>query len=637
MATHTDNVMLFNASKGTLDKIGDTETLEIHGLELTSSLSVPESGLSIGSTAVTATASELNKLDGVTASTTQINYVNVTTLGTAEASKAITVDGSSQVDASAITFTNLGTVTTADINGGTIDGVVIGGSSAASGTFTSLDCTDGAFSINNLDIDGGTDIGADLVDSDLIIIDDGAAGVNRKSALSRLKTYIQTSSLSFTGSNTFENSSGQTFQGGEAGAGTLYLKADQGDDAGDSWEISVADGGVLTFSNDIALKNTFVSHVTLTPNATASNSAALFAGNVTVNGNLTVNGDTTTLSTSTLTVEDINIVVANGAANSAAADGAGITIDGANATLTWVNANSHLAFNKDVNFLTSGIKINGTAVTATAAELNKLDGVTATTAEINTLSGLTASTSELNLLDATAGSSLTLAAGDGLIINDASDGNAAKKVLLSDLTSFFSSSGSTTADNITAGSSAVEITTTSGDVVIDAPSGQSVDLQVNGGNIVEVASDRVSVSQPLIVTAAGLSLAPAAAHPAFVAGNILAFESGASGGLELADCDDSVNTYLNAPFGVALESSAQDNTSEILVHTIHGGLVNVKLASSTTAKGQWVYLDTTAGQATVSVPTSGMVWRLGLCAEHNGSAVTDADIVWMPQFIADLG
>ena len=87
---------------------------------------------------------------------------------------------------------------------------------------------------------------------------------------------------------------------------------------------------MLTFGNDIAVKDTFVTHVTLTPNATASSSAALFAGNVTVNGNLTVNGDTTTLSTSTLTVEDINIVIANGAADSAAADGAGITIDGAN-------------------------------------------------------------------------------------------------------------------------------------------------------------------------------------------------------------------------------------------------------------------------------------------------------------------
>jgi len=42
-----------------------------------------------------------------------------------------------------------------------------------------------------LDIDGGTDIGAAIVDADLFIIDDGAGGTNRKVTASRLKTYAQ--------------------------------------------------------------------------------------------------------------------------------------------------------------------------------------------------------------------------------------------------------------------------------------------------------------------------------------------------------------------------------------------------------------------------------------------------------------
>jgi len=45
-------------------------------------------------------------------------------------------------------------------------------------------------SIANIDIDGGTDIGAAIVDADLFIVDDGAGGTNRKTAASRLKTYI---------------------------------------------------------------------------------------------------------------------------------------------------------------------------------------------------------------------------------------------------------------------------------------------------------------------------------------------------------------------------------------------------------------------------------------------------------------
>lgn len=43
--------------------------------------------------------------------------------------------------------------------------------------------------------------------------------------------------------------------------------------------------------------------------------------------------------------------------------------------------------------------IGGVPVTATAAELNLLDGVTATTAELNLLDGVTATTTELNYVD----------------------------------------------------------------------------------------------------------------------------------------------------------------------------------------------------------------------------------------------
>ena len=44
----------------------------------------------------------------------------------------------------------------------------------------------------------------------------------------------------------------------------------------------------------------------------------------------------------------------------------------------------------------TALKIGGVNVTASVAELNKLDGVTASTAEINKLDGITASTAEIN-------------------------------------------------------------------------------------------------------------------------------------------------------------------------------------------------------------------------------------------------
>lgn len=46
-----------------------------------------------------------------------------------------------------------------------------------------------------------------------------------------------------------------------------------------------------------------------------------------------------------------------------------------------------------------GLKLGGTLVTATAAELNLLDGVTATTNELNILDGVTATAAEINYLD----------------------------------------------------------------------------------------------------------------------------------------------------------------------------------------------------------------------------------------------
>ena len=49
---------------------------------------------------------------------------------------------------------------------------------------------DGSIAVADLDIDGATDIGADIVDADLFVIDDGAGGTNRKTTAARVKTYI---------------------------------------------------------------------------------------------------------------------------------------------------------------------------------------------------------------------------------------------------------------------------------------------------------------------------------------------------------------------------------------------------------------------------------------------------------------
>jgi hypothetical protein len=46
---------------------------------------------------VTATTAEINKLDGVTSTTTELNYLDITTLGTSQASKAVTTDANGNI------------------------------------------------------------------------------------------------------------------------------------------------------------------------------------------------------------------------------------------------------------------------------------------------------------------------------------------------------------------------------------------------------------------------------------------------------------------------------------------------------------------------------------------------------------
>ena len=69
-------------------------------------------------------------------------------------------------------------------------------------------------------------------------------------------------------------------------------------------------------------------------------------GTVRIAGGLQVDGTTTTVNSTNLSVADLNITVADGAANAAAADGAGLTVDGASAALTY-NAERRLGLQQE--------------------------------------------------------------------------------------------------------------------------------------------------------------------------------------------------------------------------------------------------------------------------------------------------
>ena len=86
------------------------------------------------------------------------------------------------------------------------------------------------------------------------------------------------------------------------------------------------------------------------------------SGNVVIPGNLTVSGTTTTVNSTTLDVADKNITIANGAADAAAADGAGLSVAGASATILYTASGDKWAFNKP-------IALGGWTITETGGSL----------------------------------------------------------------------------------------------------------------------------------------------------------------------------------------------------------------------------------------------------------------------------
>ena len=173
-----------------------------------------------------------------------------------------------------------------------------------------------------------------------------------------------------------------TIGGGIIGNSTLTVDSD----AVFNSDVEIRGGDLTTNQTTFNLLNTTATTVNAFGAATTINlstagttiSIGSSTGTTTVNNNLTVTGDlivngtTTTLNTATLDVEDLNITLAKGAVNSAAANGAGLTVDGASATLLYTSANDSWNFNK----LLTASSLENTAVgtiTRAAGNFTNLD------------------------------------------------------------------------------------------------------------------------------------------------------------------------------------------------------------------------------------------------------------------------
>ena len=218
----------------------------------------------------------------------------------------------------------------------------------------------------SLDIDGMTDIGAGVVSGDLLIIDDGANGTNRKTTVDRIATAFAGDGLTASGVSLTVNADQSSII---TAVGTLTSLDVDGNATVDGATISLDATTSLNIdnsntSNGITI-GTATSGVPISIGHTTSE--VTVNDNLTVTGDLTVNGTTTTISTSQLTVEDDLITVSKGNDTVANANGSGMEIEATGATnLHWkyVHARTAWQSNVDIDLATTSesFKIAGTDV-----------------------------------------------------------------------------------------------------------------------------------------------------------------------------------------------------------------------------------------------------------------------------------
>ena len=102
----------------------------------------------------------------------------------------------------------------------------------------------------------------------------------------------------------------------------------------------------LTTANVVEDTNLYYTNARVLANLATSD---VSVNNLTVAGDLVVQGNTVTLNASTVNIEDKNLLLANGSINAAAADGAGISIAGANANITYASTGDKFVINKPVD------------------------------------------------------------------------------------------------------------------------------------------------------------------------------------------------------------------------------------------------------------------------------------------------
>ena len=404
-----------------------------------SSVVIPEGGLTLGSTAVTSTAAELNLLDGVSglvqadltklaaidATAAELNIVDGGTSATsttvADADRVVLNDNGTMVQV-AVTdlaayfddeitampnLTSVGTLTTLTVDNIIINGTNIGHTSDtdalaidSSGNVTASqnltvtgdltvsgdDITMGTNTAGNLLIADGTNFNSVAVGSlseistiandDVFLAVDTSGGGLKKVARSTVVSGLATSGAI---SNVVEDSTPQL-------------------------------GGDLDVNGN-ALVSTSNGNIALTPNGSGvvridgSNGIDIQSGSISIK-----NSGSQSYVDFYCESSNAHYARLQAPAHSAFSGNITLTLPATTDTVAGIAATQTFT-----NKTLTSPKINeNVAVTATATEINLLDGVTATTAELNILDGVTSTAAELNILDGVTSTAAELNILDGV-------------------------------------------------------------------------------------------------------------------------------------------------------------------------------------------------------------------------------
>ena len=382
-----------------------------------------------------------------------------TALATARTIHGVSFDGTANIDLSEVISDTVGAM----VSSNTETGITVTYQDADN----TIDFAISSLPLSSIDIDGGTDIGAAIVDADLFIVDDGAGGTNRKATAARLKTYftsgvssaaddltvgdaavnISTSSGDIT-IDAAANDSDIIFKGTDATADITMLTLD-GSAAGAATFNDKIIATELDISGDVDIDGTLEADaITINGTAIASvlspiaggtgivTTGALDAGSITSNFG-TINTGASTITTTGLISGgslDIDNVLINGT-----------TIGHTDDTDLLTVADGLLTVAGEISVTT--LDIGGTNIASTAAELNIVDGNTSAT-------------------------STTLADADRVVVND---NGTMVQVAMTDVKTYIGGGTSwqavKTGDFTAAAGQGVFVNTTSAAITITLPSG----------------------------------------------------------------------------------------------------------------------------------------------------------------------